>query len=560
MLRRLFIFSDLHLGGRPDRRDEAGRLVRGFQFCHAYAQLIEFIDWIAAHGGEGVDEFEVVINGDIVDFLADDDFPHGQRAQAFTPEPGDVLAKLAHIEERTRVGAPASAQRPTRSVFDALRALATRPGGRLTLLLGNHDVELALPQVRRWLYERLGGEAARLHFSYDGEAYTLGDLLIEHGNRYDRWNQVDHSRLRQERSMRSRGLRVAASERAEYFFIPPPGTFLVTRFMNRIKQRYGFIDLLKPEDAAVIPLLVALEPDYSLRIDDILKAAPITAGVGRHGSAAGGLTRRPGDLTSLIDFTAGEESLRGVLAELGAEGQPLLRLLRRHAATEPAIDPAGNLANWREQPSAPASGGRFARLMQWLEDKCDQLDEAGDSITALDAIRNAADYEERLVMLHTALATLGRNDASFVLNRESAAYLDGAAEIARQGGYKYIFFGHTHLPKHIVAALPDSFAYFNTGTWTDVMRLPFATSEPFPQVRGLLDTMLADIKANRLGAYTRRYLTYAEVLYDGTRGAVVRADLRSYCGADQPRQPPLCEHPSAAQERARLAAAEPRHG
>ncbi len=112
-----------------------------------------------------------------------------------------------------------TAGRP-RGVLAALRTLCTA-GAHLSLLLGNHDVELALQRVRDWLIAQLGGPAANLRLIYDGEAYTRGELLVEHGNRYDRWNQIDHSALRQECSTFSLGLPIDERLRSRFFFLPP---------------------------------------------------------------------------------------------------------------------------------------------------------------------------------------------------------------------------------------------------------------------------------------------------------------------------------------------------
>src|SRR5262249_37777826 len=145
-----------------------------------------------------------------------------------------------------------------RQLFDALRTFTGRRG-RLTLLLGNHDVELSFPQVRRRLFQYLDAEAlTRITFIYDGEAYAVGDALIEHGNRYDGFNVIDHDRLRRVRSLQSRRQAIPP----EYAFAPPPGSRLVASIMNPIKQMYPFVDLLKPETEAVVPMLLALEPEF----------------------------------------------------------------------------------------------------------------------------------------------------------------------------------------------------------------------------------------------------------------------------------------------------------
>src|SRR5205085_9372924 len=95
-------------------------------------------------------------------------------------------------------------------------------------------------------------------FIFDGEAYQVGDALIEHGNRYDKWNQIYYDALRHIRSFQSRRQEVPE----EYAFPPPPGSEMVRTVINPIKKEYAFIDLLKPETSAVLPILMALEPGF----------------------------------------------------------------------------------------------------------------------------------------------------------------------------------------------------------------------------------------------------------------------------------------------------------
>src|SRR4051794_11921597 len=77
-------------------------------------------------------------------------------------------------------------------VFKALKKFVTS-GHELTVLIGNHDIELSLPDVRDWLDAYLGRGVTWL---MDSEAYAVGDAVIEHGNAYDVANAVDHARLR----------------------------------------------------------------------------------------------------------------------------------------------------------------------------------------------------------------------------------------------------------------------------------------------------------------------------------------------------------------------------
>jgi hypothetical protein len=107
------------------------------------------------------------------------------------------------------------------------------------------------PGPRRLLLETLG--AGRVEFLYDNQAFTLGSVLVEHGNRYDDWNAVPHDDLREARSQVSRRVRPQ--------FDPLPGSRMVTELINPLKARLAFVDLLKPETAAVLPFLALLAPD-----------------------------------------------------------------------------------------------------------------------------------------------------------------------------------------------------------------------------------------------------------------------------------------------------------
>ena len=74
-MQSIFVISDLHLGGRPrGSANDAGPI--GSQICNSYDKLFEFIDWLSS--GEATvyfgDKVELVVNGDIVDFLLEDDF------------------------------------------------------------------------------------------------------------------------------------------------------------------------------------------------------------------------------------------------------------------------------------------------------------------------------------------------------------------------------------------------------------------------------------------------------------------------------------------------------
>lgn len=173
MTRTVLVISDLHLGGAPD-----------FQMCSlgGRALVAEFLAW-TAHRATAGEDIHLVVNGDLVDFLAETPF------KALTVNDSEATRKLGEIMQ---VSAP---------VWDGLQAVA-KAGAQITILLGNHDLELTLPGPNALLRERLG--AGRIALLLDGQALDLGDVLIEHGNSYDAWNLVDYDALRRIRSHISR--------------------------------------------------------------------------------------------------------------------------------------------------------------------------------------------------------------------------------------------------------------------------------------------------------------------------------------------------------------------
>lgn len=259
--RKVFVLSDWHLGGEPD---DIPNQRMGSQICRSAAHLTSFIDWVGTESESFPGVTEIVINGDMVDFLAPES---KEPPKEWVSDEDEVIRRLNRIIERSRGTAG-------RGPFEALRGFLKRLSTELTINLGNHDIELSLPRVRQHL-ARILGDSSRFRMIYDGEAIVRGRLLIEHGNRYDSWNALRFNGLREERSHISRGLSVADSDRTSRFFKPPAGTLMVVYAINTVLAEAPFINLLKPENQAAIPLLIAIEPNLKQVLSNILSLAPI---------------------------------------------------------------------------------------------------------------------------------------------------------------------------------------------------------------------------------------------------------------------------------------------
>lgn len=431
------VISDLHLGGMAAYGDNPG-----FQMCRpeTHTLLAGFIDGLP--GGTSEVRSHLVIAGDIVDFLAESPY------QAFTADLPAACKKLQQIFDSTG------------AVWDALSRFVAKPDTVLTLMLGNHDIELSLPDVRIKLLDRIGKGSVR--FIYDNEAFKLGPLLIEHGNRYDEWNAVPHDDLRRVRSQLSRNLPVKPE------FPSLPGSQLVIEVINPLKRDFPFIDLLKPETAAALPIAAAL------------------GGVGL--PQAWRFFRRFRE-SQALDY---DKTLREPVDSnlIGA-----------------ADDPDQDLWDAAQDISAGGHGQQISAL--------------GDRLRDLGGAASEALKAARIKALFTAfrkLADMRRlHREAFEPGTESEVYLR-PAQRAADAGFQVVVYGHTHLPKIISLAPPDDRAavYINTGTWADVMCVPDGIWDADEQAgRELFSAFVSDLNGMSLSRWRRAMPTYARITIDG---------------------------------------------
>jgi UDP-2,3-diacylglucosamine pyrophosphatase LpxH len=504
--RQVYIISDLHLGGvYPQNSDPEDR---GFRICTQGERVAEFVEAVAARPAGGP-RTELVINGDAVDFLA-------EREEAapywtpFTADQGAAAGKLSAIVSRDR------------RLFDALGSLLEN-GHRLTILLGNHDIELALPQVRQKLRELLGVTGRHdYEFIHDGEAYPVGDVLIEHGNRYDSFNVVSQDALRRIRSLLSRNQPVPA----QYAFDPPAGSKMVSTVINPIKEVYRFVDLLKPETGAVVPMLLALEPGYR---NILSRVATLALAANKHRLAAPAMPSFGGDISSEAtalsgfggDMSGGSAAFGGDISSsaAGAAGgaDPLSQVL----AEALGESPQGFLSALEPEPTAYATAA------------------IGEDISSFSAVdqtfglmqlllsRGGGAVERRLPALLKALRAV-QSDRSFDRGVETAReYLDAARDLAK-GGFRCVVFGHTHLAKKI--DLGGGAWYLNSGTWADLIQFPVELlAGPEPEALARVRELVDDLQHGRLKRWTRFKPTYVR-LDLGPDDRMIAAELCDYDG------------------------------
>lgn len=417
------VVSDLHLGGEAP-----------FQIFREGAALAALIDDLRARAAPGARR-AFVVNGDFADFLAESPSLHF--------DPTGACAKLRRI-----AGDPTFAM-----VFQALQRFVRKPGCLLGIVLGNHDIELALPWVRQALQDLLcgGDEAAagRIAWSLDGQGLLLRihaadgpRVLCTHGNEVDGWNVVEHEALRKI------GRAGQRDEALDLDYKPNPGSRMVVDVMNAVKRRFPFVDLLKPETEAVIPILATLDPSLLKKLSDIAEFK-VRKAANDARIAAGLLGGDPGDALALDEGTAGLPSRPAALQANTATGKKLAgdRLLD---AAEERLQAGHAAADLVAAAERGESLGLWSAAVRWVAS-------GGDKVEAL----------------RGHLSDLAK-DRSFDLRDEDETYRGLSGKVS--ASIDYLVTGHTHLARAITRDFPRAY-YYNTGTWARVFRLD-------PQVLG----------------------------------------------------------------------------
>lgn len=485
--REVYLISDLHLGGvQPATSDPNDR---GFRICTHGQELAKFVDALAAKPPS----VELIVNGDMVDFLAEEEGGGGWLA--FAAAQPDAVRKLDAIVSRDQ------------PLFDALARFLAR-GHRLVLLIGNHDVELALPAVRKRLGEHLGLNGRQdFTFIYDGEAYQVGRALIEHGNRYDAFNVVDYDGLRRLRSLLSRNQPVPTA----YAFAAPAGSHVVAEVMNPIKAQYRLIDLLKPENEAMIPVLMAIEPGYR---SVLTRIAALGLQARKHRLAEPAMPSFAGDISAQGAASFAEESFASDISATTPAPDALDTILRERLGADAAraMSVATRTAVFAEDISARETIDRSLGLARLL---------LGSSRDAIDS---------RLPALLSAVRSV-QCDTTFARDAECFAEYLGAAKDLAAGGFDYVIFGHTHAARDV--ALPGGSRYLNLGTWADLILFPshILTGPEAAALEGLR-AFVEDMAAGRLSGWTSFIPTYVKLTVAGD-GTVTDAALCDYRGPDQ---------------------------
>lgn len=385
----------------------------------------------------------LVINGDFVDFLA---------------EQGAVVFNLKRSADMLR---EILGRAPFDKVLQGLQKFLKADGAQLAITLGNHDVELALPETGRVLVQLLTDNKAalegKIELCFDGWGYRFQvggrRALCLHGNEADEYNFTRYDEL--DRIVQDLHLFDQSDFGADWS--PSAGSWFVVNALNPIKQQYPFIDLLKPERPLAATVLAVLDPRKVAYVD---QAAAMVLQATKNELARPASQRRmlsAPTSAAQAEMPPGAKARSGGrgLSEADIEGQVELALASG-TIDELIYQPGdGQMLGWREW-TAP-----LRDAVGWMKDK------AVDVTNRVGATLSETAHDLHAQALQKAIRSMVTDDP----------YDVGALDDADQGinrgvraDYDVVFAGHTHFRR--IAPRPNAKGYYvNTGTWAGLMSL-----------------------------------------------------------------------------------------
>lgn len=203
------VVSDLHLGKGRLLPNGSVNFLEEFYFGD---KLVEFIAYYSS-GVFSEAEVELVINGDFLNFLQVD--YRGHFLTVLTePVCTEILQSILDGHKR---------------VFTALTEFTSIAGNKMTYIIGNHDQAMLWPGCREMLNKACG---AGIH--YKNSVYYFDGVHIEHGHMHEAANRMDPRRFFLKKDL------------AEPILNLPFGSHFFVDMVLKIKQRYPFVDKIRP--------------------------------------------------------------------------------------------------------------------------------------------------------------------------------------------------------------------------------------------------------------------------------------------------------------------------
>lgn len=229
------VVSDIHLGAGPFVKGKRNPLEDFFYD----KEFVEFLEYFKT-GSYSKMNVELVINGDLFDLLA---VPY---VNFFDDEFWSEEASLEKLKIITKAHP---------EVMESLVGFCRSPNKKIIYQLGNHDGELVFKSLQDYLYSFFD-DSIKDRFlivsNKEGEYSPESGILIKHGHDYEMAHTYDPLKS------------IYEDEKSKKFFIPPWGSYYVTRVVNKFKEERKYVNQIRPIKAFLIRGLV-YDPLFTLR-------------------------------------------------------------------------------------------------------------------------------------------------------------------------------------------------------------------------------------------------------------------------------------------------------
>ncbi len=338
-----FVISDLHLGA-GDALNGGNRL----EDFTADEKLVNFLHEITQESERDQREVELIINGDLFEFLQVPSVDQFDAQAIYPPEAYLDSSEIASVKRLNLItdGHP--------EIFEALSDFMhiEAPQRRITIIKGNHDVNLFWPAVKGRLREALGATGPRASLLLFAEEFVSREkIYVEHG----------HQRTEKVNSYPDfLDPRLPGQPTQLYY---PAGSHFVINFFNDVEYRYWFIDSIKPITTMI---WYALQWDFNFAIRTLTALLRYAPELALHSFAAGDPEASPAGV--LLEELEDEQSRQ----QLGQQYKTDPNFRQQFNGRIQQALSSANLPNkgvsafgMAATSSSPIAMGRAAQEQQW---------------------------------------------------------------------------------------------------------------------------------------------------------------------------------------------------
>ncbi len=213
----VLIISDIHLG--------AGYTVDGkrnyLEDFHYDKELVDFLNYHST-GSFANREIELIINGDLFDLLAvpfvpffDDEFWSEEAS----------LQKLKMILDAHP------------EVMEGLKNFISQKKKKIVYIIGNHDAELVFDSLCKLIldyFPEKDKEKFEIRRDVKEDYEPVSNVVVKHGHEYEIAHHFDPEES------------IIEDENGKRYFLPPWGSYYVTRVINKFKEERDHINAVRP--------------------------------------------------------------------------------------------------------------------------------------------------------------------------------------------------------------------------------------------------------------------------------------------------------------------------